>query len=375
MIFYISLSFLIIYLFFLFRFMKSFYMENISNLEFDKSNDNSSFSNLSVSIIIVARNEEKNIKNLIEALLNQNHNFENIEIILANDQSTDNTENIFKYYSDSYNFIHYFNVEDRENAISPKKNALKQAISRATGDIILLTDADCIPSKNWIRSHISMYQQYPDTDMVAGFSKTLQNEASIENKDSFFTKIVKQFEHNDFLILMLAAQSAIQGKRPFSCSGQNLSYKKQAFNDVNGFSVIDKFISGDDILLMQKFVKANKIIRFAAYFDCYTETYPVNSFRELINQRARWASNLRPMLYMNPIFFMYLLTCFVCIGLMPLFAFYFYLIKILFDYIFIKKGLTHWGIKNKLALWYIISPVYILIVSFLGIFSVYRWKK
>jgi len=347
-----------------------------------------------VSIVVCARNEEKNISELLDAIITQDYDFSYIDVVVANDDSTDNTENILKEYCRNYPFIHYFNVENRQHVRSPKKNALRQAIPRSTGDIILLTDADCVPSKNWISSHIDVYSEYPDTDMVAGFSKT-------NIKVQRTALICQLYEHLDFLVLMYAAQGAIQAGTPFSCSGQNISYKKASFYAVNGFTGLEKYISGDDVLLMQKFVQNRKNIRFANHLDAGVQTKPINSWRELLNQRARWASNLKPMLTMNPRFFVYLLSCFMCIGLMPFMAFFLYIVNVFFesDYIInstllreldgytpVQRAYTSdafWDLVFRMLIyfklsyfwiWYLLSPFYILTVSVLGIFSFYRWE-
>ena len=359
------------------RFKKHFYMENS-----EKNCTNQYDKPKKTSIIVCARNEEKHIENVLKALLNQDCDFSLVEIIIANDQSTDNTESIIRKYSDNYDFIKTFQVLDRDATLSPKKNALKQAIKVSTGEIILLTDADCIPSPSWLKSHIEIYESYPMTEMVVGFTKTI-----LEN-DNIAIPLCSIFEHMDFLILMFAAQGAIQSGKPFSCSGQNLSYLKKSFDEVSAFDEIEHYISGDDLLLMQKFVKKGKIIKFAAFKDAYTETVSLNSWRKLINQRARWASNFKAMYRINLHFFVYLLACFMCLGLMP-FLIPLYILKIMFDERFIKFALSQWnlddmifkkkysifGVKfNYLQCWYILCPFYILTVTTLGMFSVFKWK-
>jgi GT2 family glycosyltransferase len=250
--------------------------------------------------------------------------------------------------------------------LSPKKNALTQAIARATGDIIFLTDADCIVSPNWIRSHLSMYEKYPNTEMVVGFAKT-----RLSNKPN----ICEKFEHIDFLILLYAAMGAIQSGTPFTCSGQNLSYKRQSYYDVAGFNMIDKYLSGDDFFMMQKFRLNGKEIRFASYSHAFTETAAIGKWRELFCQRARWASNFKASLKFNPIFLLYLFTCFISFtaGIIV------YPIKVFFDFRFVRFAyLEYYGQKDNLTrlliLWWIITPFYMLIVLFLSVFSLYNWK-
>jgi cellulose synthase/poly-beta-1,6-N-acetylglucosamine synthase-like glycosyltransferase len=328
----------------------------------------------SVSIIVCARNEQKNIDNLMGALFSQDYDISKIEYIFANDGSTDETERLLKEYAMVYNICKYFNVSGRDNAISPKKNALNQAIDKAKGEIILLTDADCIPSKTWVSSHIAMYETNPDLDMVVGFAKTKLDYSKP-------TKICQKFEYLDFLVLMFATRGAIQSGIPFACSGQNLSYKRNSFFDVGGFSGIDNYLSGDDLLLMQKFIKNKKKIGFTSFTGAFTETYPVNNWKELFNQRARWASNIKPVLRMNFKFFIYLVACFVCIGITP-FTLILYLIKTIFDAIFInyscrlfkKDNLLEKVSISNFGIWFILCPFYMLAVTFLGMCSRFQWQ-
>ena len=121
-----------------------------------------------VSIIVAARNEEKNIENCLKALINQNYPADKFEIIIVDDRSTDATATIVGKFQSAYSNINLIQVEEFKNDIAPKKHALSTGISHAQGEILLFTDADCIPGPNWIKSIISYYE--PDVGLVAGFS-------------------------------------------------------------------------------------------------------------------------------------------------------------------------------------------------------------
>ena len=334
----------------------------------------------SVSIIVCVRDGKEKISSLLDSILLQNIDLSRIEIIIANDGSSDGTEILLQEYSITYKNIKYFNVLNRELAKSPKKNAITQAIAQASNEIILLTDADCIVKPNWIRSHLAMYSIDSSTEMVVGFSQT-HLVPNINNK------LVQLFEHIDFKVLMLTAQGAIQAGIPFSCSGQNISYKKQSFDSVAGFSELDSYLSGDDILLMQKFHRAGKRIRFAAFACEFVETLPICNWFYLFNQRSRWASNLKVMFRMNKRFFLFLVASFLLFVVLPLINVYIYIFKLIADILFIHNGLNYSLGKNEnnnnsgekkyvflsYLLWYIITPLYMIIVFILGMFSIYRW--
>ena len=118
-----------------------------------------------VSIIIACRNEERNIGECIEAILKQNYPASLVEIIIADDHSEDNTrqvaENAFKETNIAWKFI-----PAGENQFN-KKNAITSAIAQASGELIVVTDADCVAGPIWLSSIISLYEE-KNYQMICG---------------------------------------------------------------------------------------------------------------------------------------------------------------------------------------------------------------
>jgi len=330
-----------------------------------------------VSVVVAARNEEKNIARLLTVLLNQDYPPEMFEIIIADDDSQDETKQIVKRFSEKWENIKLVEVKDREKAISPKKNALGQAIAIAKGEIIVTTDADCLVGKNWLKAMTSAFDE--KTVMVAGFSQTNVRNWKTE-------KAVRKFEHFDFLVLFFAAAGAISKGKYFSCSGQNLAYRRDAFEKVGGFEQIKHLVSGDDVNLMQLMRKLKRKIKFCYSPHGFAITKPIDSWRDFFNQRSRWASNSKWQLFLNPEFFVYLFFVFSA-TVLPFFllffawkwAFLFIAVKFVSDYYFIRFAFGVFEIERvKLRfypVWFFLQPLYIITVTILGIFSVFRWKK
>ncbi len=90
-----------------------------------------------VSIIIPAKNEERNIKGCLDPLLRQD--YPHFEILVANDNSTDATENILRSYGSK---IRYLNVPPTPAGWTGKTFALHTAVQQAKGEWFLFTDAD-----------------------------------------------------------------------------------------------------------------------------------------------------------------------------------------------------------------------------------------
>ena len=98
--------------------------------------------NPDVSVVMCARNAEKYIGNCIGSILNQT--FQNFEIVLVDDMSSDNTANIVMKFNDKR--IRY--IRNKEwLKISRSRN---EGLKYAKGKYIFFTDADCTVSPNWI---------------------------------------------------------------------------------------------------------------------------------------------------------------------------------------------------------------------------------
>ena len=94
-----------------------------------------------VSVILAARNEEKNIRNILTDLAGQNYPQDLYEVIVANDFSDDRTADIVRDFAQKHSCIKLLNMDSIPPNFSPKKFAIQSAVELAKGDIILATDA------------------------------------------------------------------------------------------------------------------------------------------------------------------------------------------------------------------------------------------
>lgn len=330
-----------------------------------------------VSVIVAARNEENNIPNLLTTLLNQNYPSELYEVIIANDVSTDRTTEIVKGFQKQFDNLKLINVKILDEKISRKKNALSQAIETSNGKIILTTDADCFVKTSWI-SGIVRYFDY-NVGMVAGFS--MPNLLNWKRAN-----FVEKYEYLDTIALFSAGAGCIGKDKPFSCSGQNLAYTRDAYSSVGGFEKIKKYISGDDVLLMQLIRKAGYKIRFAFGEETYTLTKSEKNIWRFLNQRIRWASNEKAQTVMNQEFFLFLVDVFllnliiiVTIFFSPLIFIIMLIIKSFADFIIIKKGINRFKLNKKVLkffpIWALIQPFYIVIAGIGSRLNLFKWKK
>ncbi|MFQ6674575.1 MAG: glycosyltransferase, partial [Fidelibacterota bacterium] len=195
------------------------------------------------------------------------------------DESTDITPNVSRAFAETYPNVRLLSTEGIPSVLRYKKRPLDVGIRSARGEIILLTDADCHVGSTWIESMTSYFE--PHVGLVVGFSETAPAKTRFEKLQAL-----------DFLLLMAAARGTTQLRLPFACTGQNLAYRKQAFEEVGGFSRFANAVGGDDTLLLQqiKTRTAWKIV-FAADPACYASSPPLPTVKGYVSQRLRWASD------------------------------------------------------------------------------------
>src|SRR5690554_5514043 len=103
-----------------------------------------------VTILVAARNEAANLSKLIPILSSQK--YLNYEILVVNDQSDDGSQLLLEKMMGLYPKLRTVTVQYTPSHVSSKKYALTLGIKVAKNDVILLTDADCIPvSEYWIQ--------------------------------------------------------------------------------------------------------------------------------------------------------------------------------------------------------------------------------
>lgn len=117
-----------------------------------------------VSILVPMHNEEKVLHNCLDALLMSDYDKEKLEIIGINDNSTDKTAEILDDYCKKYPRIKalHRDCEDRG-----KPAGLNDAMKIATGEIIIIFDADYRPSVNMVK-RLAVAFSNPEVGAVMG---------------------------------------------------------------------------------------------------------------------------------------------------------------------------------------------------------------
>jgi len=233
-----------------------------------------------VSVVTAARNEAGCIDALIQALLAQKYPGGRFELILVNDRSTDDTGSIMGRYGRASRRLRILHITETHAGMAPKKWALNKGIEAAKGDIILTTDADCVPPPGWIAGMISFFEQ--DVGLVAGFSPLVLNASG---------SLLHRFIALESVALAAVAAGSAGAGMPLTCSGRNLAYRKEVFRQIGGFGRIGTLISGDDDLLLHLVRdQTGWRIRYALNPQTFVPSVPARSMGHFSHQRRRHAS-------------------------------------------------------------------------------------
>lgn len=248
-----------------------FFIFVISRLAFIKKS-NPSIASGAVSVIICARNEAQNLGRLIDSLSRQN--YPDFEVIIINDRSTDQTEELLKEAEKQFRQLKTITIKAAPENVNPKKYGLIKGIEAANHELLLLTDADCLPhSDHWICEMVAPFDS--GIHIVLGFSQY--------KKDSGLLNAFIRFEtlHTGMQYLSFA----LAGK-PYMGVGRNLAYKKSFFQERKGFHKYLSVTGGDDDLFVNKNAH-RKNTKISIGKKSLTVSLPKKSWRTYFRQKRR----------------------------------------------------------------------------------------
>jgi len=230
-----------------------------------------------VSVIVPARNEENNIQACIESIAKNSFPNEHFEIIAVNDRSSDDTGKILENLQRKITNLKIqtiTNVTANKN-LRGKPGAIEAGIKAAKGSIILMTDADCTVDEHWIAAITKRYED-EDVGLVASFTNIQGN--------SIFEKI----QAVEWAYMHTMGSAGIGLNQPMGCYGNNMSVRKNDFDNLGGYENI-KFSVTEDLALLQAVNKTGRKIRYITDPDADVNTLPCKNLKEYFNQHHRWA--------------------------------------------------------------------------------------
>lgn len=120
-----------------------------------------------LSVILRARNEAENLRKILPAILEQD--YPQFEVIVINDASTDDTEDILGVMEEKYPHLYHSFTPESARYISHKKLALTLGIKASKHDWLVFTETNCMPASNqWLKLMARNFT--PQTQIVLGLS-------------------------------------------------------------------------------------------------------------------------------------------------------------------------------------------------------------
>lgn len=192
-----------------------------------------------VSVLIVSSNAAHHLQKNLPLILEQD--YPNFEVIVVNDGSTDETEEVVNRLRNNHsNLYGTYLPKTSDNIFGRKKLAMTIGAKAAKHDVILSTEAFCQPASNkWIESMVRHISE--EKPVVAGHCYFF------EKPRSFASRLIAF----DNLAYALQYMSMIVKGRPFSATFRNLAIHKKIFFEHRGFASVLNHQHGEELFLNQ----------------------------------------------------------------------------------------------------------------------------
>ena len=226
-----------------------------------------------MSVIVCAKDEAANLAKNLPGLLVQSYPTTH-EIIVVNHNSQDETKYLLEEFVKTFKSLHIVSLAQEAKGIPGKKYPLSMGIKEAKHEIVLLTDADCVPSSEfWMHKMQDGYDE--QAEVVIGYG-------GHHKRPGTLNKIIR-FEtfHSALQYLSLALAGL-----PYMGVGRNLSYKKSLFFNNKGFSSMNHVPGGDDDLFINM-VANKRNTRVVIDPDAFTLSESKKTFIQWVRQKNR----------------------------------------------------------------------------------------
>lgn len=226
-----------------------------------------------VSVIICARDEADQIEANLPGILAQTYKSTH-EIVIVNDNSQDDTKYLLDGLYKDFKQLHIIELKQEAVHIPGKKFPLSVGIKSAKHELLLLTDADCIPSsEHWISKMQSGFSE--GIDIVLGYG-------GYKKTKGLLNKIIRFDTYHTALQYL----SFALGGRAYMGVGRNLAYKKQLFFQQKGFASHHHLPGGDDDLFINGCAN-NKNTAVVIDKEAFTLSTPAKKWSEWVSQKER----------------------------------------------------------------------------------------
>jgi glycosyltransferase involved in cell wall biosynthesis len=227
-----------------------------------------------ISVIICAKNEAENLKEFIPLIATQK--YDKFEIIVVNDNSTDNTLTVLQELKQQYQNIEILTISEKIG--NGKKYLIEKAVAIAKYDVLAFIDADCFPaSGNWLNNMVTHLANY---EIVLGVSPILYK------KEYHHTVNIdmQQYETMQTYLQYIALANA---QKPYMAVGRNMMIKKSCYQKLKWTKEEYFLASGDDDLMIQKLTTSSNTNTCSTLDEAFTYTAPKATYKKWCAQKLR----------------------------------------------------------------------------------------
>ena len=190
---------------------------------------------ISLSVVICTYNRDKYIYNVLKSIAKNNFSFEKYEIVLINNNSTDNTENECKRFQNDFPQVKFNYFIEKNQGLSHAKN---RGIKESTGEIIIYVDDDATVNQEYLQSYYDFFEKHTFAAAAGG--------AVIPRYETEKPKWMSYYTEQLISCYFYKGEKIKQFKRGFPCGG-NSAYRKKVFDEIGLFNV-DLGRSGNNLI-------------------------------------------------------------------------------------------------------------------------------
>lgn len=284
-----------------------------------------------VSILIAARNEEKNIDKCLKSLQRLSYPSHLIEFLIGNDQSEDKTREITMQYAIKDPRIKIIDITKRCGEAKGKANVLAQLAKIAKGEFFFITDADIEVNPHWITGMLSYFKK--ESGIITGFTAT--------KKGNLISRMQNLEWTNALGIMKVFADF----KMPLTTMGNNMMISRNAYFATGGYENL-RFSVTEDYELFKQVRSKGYLPAHVINTDVVNISAPAKDISNYFSQRQRWMKGvLQSPWYVKALVgtvYLYLPVLIIFILMYPVITFILFLCKNVLQIFFISL------IKTKL---------------------------
>ena len=248
----------------------------------------------SVVVIVAARDEEATLGRCLDALLAQDYPADRLQVVVADDHSTDGTAAVARRYArhaatadagggvafadDDGPSVRSLRVPDPAGPLQGKAWALHTAIEATTSDLVLVTDADCAPIPTWVRTTAARFAD-PDAGVVCGL-------AQIRPRPG---RAFDRVQVLDWSLLIGAVSALAEAGAPATGMGNNMGFRRAAYEAVGGYPALPVSVTEDFVLVRAVAEQTPWRVRYLLDPASLVWTLPIDGVAATYGQRRRWA--------------------------------------------------------------------------------------